>query len=166
MKRIRYLIIGGGMTADAAARAIREADPSGSIGIMSAAPHPPYNRPPLSKGLWKGDGPGKEGRGTDKIGVELRLARHATSAATRQKLGTDDRGSVVSYEKLLLATGGTPRRLPMQTGQIIYYRTFDDYLRLRALANEKLRFAVLGGGFIGSEIAAALRVVGRDLTML
>jgi len=166
MKSIRYLIIGGGMTADAAARAIRESDPSGSIGIMSDDPHPPYNRPPLSKGLWKGDDPEKVWRGTDKIGVELRLARHATAVNTKQKLVTDDRGSVVSYEKLLLATGGTPRRLPMQTGQIIYYRTFDDYLRLRALANEKLRFAVLGGGFIGSEIAAALRLVGRDVTML
>jgi len=166
MKSIRYLIIGGGMTADAAARAIRESDPSGSIGIMSDDPHPPYNRPPLSKGLWKGDDPEKVWRGTDKIGVELRLARHATALNTKQKLVTDDRGNVVSYEKLLLATGGTPRQLPMQTGQIIYYRTFDDYLRLRALANEKLRFAVLGGGFIGSEIAAALRLVGRDVTML
>jgi len=166
MKSVRYLIIGGGMTADAAARAIRESDPSGSIGIMSDDPHPPYNRPPLSKGLWKGDDPEKVWRGTEKIGVELRLARHATAVNTKQKLVTDDRGKVVSYEKLLLATGGTPRRLPMQTGQIIYYRTFDDYLRLRALANEKLRFAVLGGGFIGSEIAAALRVVGRDVTML
>ncbi len=166
MKSIRYLIIGGGMTADAAARAIRESDPSGSIGIMSDDPHPPYNRPPLSKGLWKGDDPEKVWRGTDKIGVELRLARHATAVNTKQKTVTDDRGNVVSYEKLLLATGGTPRRLAMQTGQIIYYRTFDDYLRLRALANEKLRFAVLGGGFIGSEIAAALRTVGRDVTML
>jgi len=166
MKSVRYLIIGGGMTADAAARAIRESDPSGSIGIMSDDPHPPYNRPPLSKGLWKGDDPEKVWRGTDKIGVELRLARHATAVNTKQKTVTDDRGNVVSYEKLLLATGGTPRRLAMQTGQIIYYRTFDDYLRLRALANEKLRFAVLGGGFIGSEIAAALRMVGRDVTML
>jgi NADPH-dependent 2,4-dienoyl-CoA reductase/sulfur reductase-like enzyme len=166
MKSVRYLIIGGGMTADAAARAIRESDPNGSIGIMSDDPHPPYNRPPLSKGLWKGDDPEKVWRGTDKIGVELRLARHATAVNPKQKTVTDDRGNVVSYEKLLLATGGTPRRLPMQTGQIIYYRTFDDYLRLRALANEKLRFAVLGGGFIGSEIAAALRLVGRDVTML
>ncbi len=166
MKSVRYLIIGGGMTADSAARAIRDSDPNGSIGIMSDDPHPPYNRPPLSKGLWKGDDPEKVWRGTDKIGVELRLARHATAVNTKQKTVTDDRGNVVSYEKLLLATGGTPRRLPMQTGQIIYYRTFDDYLRLRALANEKLRFAVLGGGFIGSEIAAALRLVGRDVTML
>jgi len=163
----RYLIIGGGMTADAAARAIRESDPSGSLGIISAEPHPPYNRPPLSKGLWKGDDPEKTvWRGTDRIGAELRLGRRATAVNTKQKTVTDDRGNVLSYDKLLLATGGTPRRLPLQTGQIIYYRTFDDYRRLRALANEKLRFAVLGGGFIGSEIATALRIVGRDVTMI
>lgn len=162
-----YLIVGGGMTADAAARAIRESDPSGSIGMMSDEPHPPYNRPPLTKGLWKGDDPEKVvWRGTDKIGVELLLGRRATAVNSKQKTVTDDRGNVVTYDKLLLATGGTPRRLPTQTGQIIYYRTFDDYLRLRALANEQRRFVVLGGGFIGSEIAAALRIVGRDVTML
>jgi len=167
MTSYRYLIIGGGMTADAAARAIRESDANGSIGIISADPHPPYNRPPLSKGLWKGDDPEKVvWRGTDKVGAELRLGRRATAVNTKQKTVTDDRGNVLSYDKLLLATGGTPRRLPLQTGQIIYYRTFDDYRRLRALANEKLRFAVLGGGFIGSEIAAALRIVGRDVTMI
>ena len=59
MKSYRYLIVGGGMTADAAARAIREVDSTGSIGIISDDPHPPYNRPPLSKGLWKGDDPEK-----------------------------------------------------------------------------------------------------------
>lgn len=167
MTSYRYLIVGGGMTADAAARAIRENDAGGSIGIISADPHPPYNRPPLSKGLWKGDDPEKTlWRGTDKITVDLRLGRRVTAINTKQKTVTDDRGNVITYEKLLLATGGTPRHLPMQTGQIIYYRTFDDYTRLRALAGQKLRFAVLGGGFIGSEVAAALRIVGRDVTML
>ena len=167
MTSYRYLIIGGGMTADAAARAIRESDPTGPIGIISDDPHPPYNRPPLSKGLWKGDDPAKTvWRGTDAIGVDLRLGRRVTAIHTKQKTITDDRGTVIAYEKLLLATGGTPRRLPMQTGQIIYYRTFDDYTRLRALANERLQFVVLGGGFIGSEVAAALRIVGRDVTMI
>ncbi|OLC69186.1 MAG: pyridine nucleotide-disulfide oxidoreductase [Gemmatimonadetes bacterium 13_1_40CM_4_69_8] len=155
------------MTADAAARAIRESDANGSLGIISDDPHPPYNRPPLTKGLWKGDDPAKTvWRGTDKLHVDLRLGRRATAIETRQKTVTDDHGDVFTYDKLLLATGGTPRRLPGQTGRIIYYRTFDDYLRLRALANEKLRFVVLGGGFIGSEIAAALRIVGREVTMI
>jgi len=167
VNNFRYLIIGGGMTADAAARAVRESDADGSIGIISADPHPPYNRPPLSKGLWKGDDPEKTlWRGTDKINVDLALGRRVTAINPKQKTVTDDRGNAITYEKLLLATGGTPRRLPMQTGQIIYYRTFDDYTRLRALADQKLRFAVLGGGFIGSEVAAALRLVGRDVTMI
>src|SRR5436190_7334180 len=148
MTSSKYLIVGGGMTADAAARAIRETDPKGSIAILSAETHPPYNRPPLSKGLWKGDDPAKTvWRGTDTIGIELRLGRRATAINTKQKTVIDDRGNALSYEKLLLATGGTPRRLPLQTSQIIYYRTFADYTRLRALANEKLRFVVLGGGF-------------------
>src|SRR2546430_15800358 len=111
MKSYRYLIVGGGMTADAAARAIREVDSTGSIGIISDDPHPPYNRPPLSKGLWKGDDPEKTvWRGTDTIGAELRLGRRATAINTTQKTVTDDRGNILSYEKLLLATGGTPRR--------------------------------------------------------
>ena len=154
------------MTADAAARAIRAADATGSIGLISADPHPPYARPPLSKGLWKGDPEESVWKGTEKIGVDLRLGRRATAINPQQRTVTDDRGNVASYEKLLLATGGTPRRLPLQTEQIIYYRTYDDYRRLRALANEKLKFLVLGGGFIGSEIAAALRMAGRDVTML
>jgi 3-phenylpropionate/trans-cinnamate dioxygenase ferredoxin reductase component len=166
MTSYRYLIIGGGMTADAAARAIRAADSSGSIGIISSDTHPPYNRPPLSKGLWKGESEDKVWRGTETVGVDLRLGRRATAINTTKKTVTDDRNNVVSYDKLLLATGGTPRRLPLPSEQIIYYRTYDDYRRLRALANEKLKFLVLGGGFIGSEVAAALRMAGCDVTML
>ncbi len=166
MSDFRYLIIGGGMTADAAARAIRAADANGSIGIMSSEPHPPYARPPLSKGLWKGEPEDAIWKHTETAAVELRLGRRVTAIHPQQKTVTDDRGDTVSYEKLLLATGGTPRRLPLPTEQIIYYRTYDDYRRLRALANEKLKFLVLGGGFIGSEVAAALRMAGRDVTML
>src|SRR5258705_837581 len=65
MKHYPYLIIGGGMTGDAAARAIRAADPSSAVGLISAEPHPPYARPPLSKGLWKGDPESGIWRGTD-----------------------------------------------------------------------------------------------------
>ena len=161
-----YLIVGGGMTADAAARAIRESDPAAGIGLISAEPHPPYARPPLSKGLWKGDPEAAIWKNTETAGVELRLDRRVTAIDAKGKSVTDERGDTVTYGKLLLATGGTPRRLPLDTEQIIYFRTYDDYRRLRALANERLRFAVLGGGFIGSEIAAALKTAGRDVVML
>lgn len=154
------------MTADAAARAIRAADPAAAVGLISAEPHPPYARPPLSKGLWKGDPESGIWRGTETAGVDLRLGRRVTAIDAKGTTVTDDRGDAVGYGKLLLATGGTPRRLPLDTGQIIYFRTYDDYRRLRALANERLRFAVLGGGFIGTEIAAALRTAGRDVVML
>ena len=162
----RYLIVGGGMTGAAAAAALRDADPAGSVGLISSEQHPPYARPPLTKGLWKGDPESGIWRGTDKLGVDLRLGRRAASLDARAKTVTETGGDVISYDKLLLATGGTPRRLPLETDEIIYYRTYDDYRKLRALANEQRRFAVLGGGFIGSEIAAALRLVGRDVTML
>ncbi|HMJ57767.1 MAG TPA: FAD-dependent oxidoreductase [Gemmatimonadales bacterium] len=167
MKHYPYLIIGGGMTADAAARAIRAADPSGAVGLISAEAQAPYARPPLSKGLWKGDPESGIWRGTDTIGADLRLGRRVTAIDAKKRTVTDDRGDVVSYDKLLLATGGTPRRLPFGGNkQIIYYRTYDDYRRLHALAQEQLHFAVLGGGFIGSEVAAALRIAGRDVVML
>ena len=161
-----YLIVGGGMTADAAAKAIRAADPKGSIGLVSADPHPPYDRPPLSKALWKGDPEEKIWRKTDETGAVLHLGRRVSAIDPRGKRATDESGETYGYGKLLLATGGTPRRLKLDTEQIIYFRTYDDYLRLHALAQEQLRFAVLGGGFIGSEIAAALRMAGREVVML
>jgi len=161
-----YLIVGGGMTADAAARAIREADPKAPIGLISAEAHPPYNRPPLSKALWKGDPESSIWRGTDQAGVDLLLGRRVTAIDPAARTVSDHTGQSLRFGKLLLATGGTPRRLSLGTDQVIYYRTYDDYRRLRELAGHDLRFAVIGGGFIGSEIAAALRLQGRTVTML
>jgi NADPH-dependent 2,4-dienoyl-CoA reductase/sulfur reductase-like enzyme len=70
------------------------------------------------------------------------------------------------YDKLLLATGGTPNHLPFGNGNIIYYRTFQDYQHLRALTEQGDRFVVIGGSFIGSELAAALTIVGKKVTMI
>jgi NADPH-dependent 2,4-dienoyl-CoA reductase/sulfur reductase-like enzyme len=153
------------MTADAAAHAIREVDANATVGLISAETHPPYARPPLSKGLWKGDAESSIWRGTESTGADLRLGRRVTAIDAVRKTVTDDCGDAVTYGKLLLATGGAPRRLPVES-EIIYFRTYDDYRRLRVLANEPLRFAVVGGGFIGTEIAAALNMAGRDVVML
>jgi NADPH-dependent 2,4-dienoyl-CoA reductase/sulfur reductase-like enzyme len=76
----------------------------------------------------------------------------------------DDRGEAYGYERLLLATGGRPRRLPFGGERVVYFRTLGDYRRLRAV--EGLRAAVIGGGFIGSEIAAALAQTGKEVTLL
>src|SRR4029077_6423470 len=161
-----YLIIGGGMTADAAAHGIHEADPAGSVGIIGAEPHPPYDRPPLSKALWKGEPEEKIWRKTKDTGAALEVGRWVTAIDPRGHGASDDRGTTYRFKKLLLATGGTPRRLPLKTDQIIYFRTLDDYRRLHALAAHDVRFLVMGGAFIGSEVAAALRMQGRNVTML
>jgi len=166
MPAYTYVIVGGGMTADAAAQAIREADPAGSIGVIAAEPHPPYDRPPLSKALWKGEPEEKIWRKTAATGAELHLGRRIGGLDLAAHQATDDQGTKYGFRKLLLATGGAPRRLPLETDQIIYFRTLEDYRRLRALAGTSVRFGVIGGGFIGSEVAAALRLQGRDVTML
>src|SRR2546430_7891297 len=117
-----YVIVGGGMTADAAAQAIGEAVPAGTIGLISAEPHPPYDRPPLSKALWKGEPEEKIWRKTASTGAELHLGRRIGAIDVRAHQVTDDRGTRYRFTKLLLATGGTPPPLPPKTGQIIYYR--------------------------------------------
>src|SRR5256885_11372326 len=166
MTNYQYLIVGGGMTAAAAADGIREVDSTGSIGLISAEPDPPYNRPPLSKALWKGEPLESIWRGTEARGAELHLGRRAVTLDLDTKRVTDDRNTVHRFDTLLLATGGTPRRLPQDGGKVIYFRTVGDYQRLRALAEDPRRFLVLGGGFIGTEVAAALRMQRREVVML
>ena len=166
MAHYNYLIAGGGMTAAAAAHSIREVDAPGAIAVIGAEPDPPYNRPPLSKGLWKGEAEETIWRNPDLVGVTLHLGRRVVSLDPRGKRLSDDRGTMHTFDRLLLATGGTPRRLPFESDKIIYFRTLADYRRLRTLAAQSHRFAVVGGGFIGSEVAAALRMQGCDVVML
>ena len=166
MLHYRYLIIGGGMTGDAAVRGIRELDPDGTVGMIGDETDMPYARPPLTKGMWKGRPFERIWRGTDKLNVEFHLGRHATQLDPSTKLIRDDKGDEYSYDRLLLATGGTPNQLPFGKEDIIYYRTLQDYLRLRKLSEQYQNFVVIGGGFIGSEIAAALAMQGKQVTMI
>lgn len=164
-KNYRYLIVGGGMTADAAMHGIRERDNTGTIAVLCGENHLPYDRPPLSKKLWSGKPLDSIWRKTSETGAELLLDTRAVSGDIAGKTITDNRGQVYGYEKLLLATGGTPRRLPSADDGVIYFRTLDDYQQLRALADRKAEFVVIGGGFIGSEITAALAMNGCRVTM-
>lgn len=166
MADARYLIVGGGMTADAAVRGIRELDSDGAIRILSAEPDAPYARPPLTKALWKGEPLDSIWKHTDEHGVDLLLATRAAKLEVAQKKVSDERGVEHRYDRLLLATGGAPRHLPGDNDGVIYFRTVQDYRRVRALADEHKRFVVIGGGFIGSEIAAALAMNGCEVTML
>jgi NADPH-dependent 2,4-dienoyl-CoA reductase/sulfur reductase-like enzyme len=166
MKHYQYLILGGGLAGDAAVRGIRQLDPNGSIGMLSMEPDPPYTRPYLSKGLWKGKPLEKIWRNTQDLGAEIYLGVKATRLDPTSKTILDVQGEEYSYDKLLLATGGAPARLPFGGEGIIYYRNFRDYQRLRTLTENSERFLVIGGGFIGSEIAAALTMTGKKVTMV
>ncbi|MCB0173673.1 MAG: FAD-dependent oxidoreductase [Anaerolineae bacterium] len=164
--KFKYLIIGGGMTASAAVESIRTIDKGGTIGLISAESYTPYDRPPLSKGLWQDTDIDDIWRKCKERNVEFFLKRLAVEINPSQKMVIDQQDDTYSYEKLLLATGGTPRRLPFGDGNIIYYRTLADYKRLRELADRYNRFAVIGGGFIGAEIAAALAMNDKQVTMI
>jgi 3-phenylpropionate/trans-cinnamate dioxygenase ferredoxin reductase component len=166
MPQYNYLIIGGGMTADAAVQGIREADPNGSIGIISAEADAPYNRPPLTKGLWKDQSPDSIWRSEAKQKAQLHLEREVRALNLWARQVTDNHGDTYTFEKLLLATGGRPRRFSFGGEGVIYYRTLADYRRLRSLTDKGSRFVVVGGGFIGSELAAALAMNGKKVTLV
>ncbi|HWB55017.1 MAG TPA: FAD/NAD(P)-binding oxidoreductase [Tepidisphaeraceae bacterium] len=169
-----YLIVGGGLAGVSAIEGIRQLDAKASILLIGAEAEAPYDRPPLSKQLWTG------GKKLDEIfvhpqafyaqqGVELRLETVVTELDLTRHLVRDQSGGQFEYRKLLIATGGTPRRLTIPGGDLQglnYYRTVDDYRHLRAAAVEGKSAVVIGGGFIGSEIAAALCMNDVSVTMI
>lgn len=161
-----YLIIGGGMTAAAAAQGIHEVDVNGTIGILSAENHLPYNRPPLTKKLWQGK---PEDSVWSKIPAErldLILGCRVVSIDPPNKQVRDENGKTYTYQRLLIATGGTPRKLPFAPEETCYYRTLDDYHTVRGWTQPGARIGVIGGGFIGSEIAASLAANGAAPVMV
>ncbi len=166
MTHYKYLIIGGGMTADSAVSGIRERDSKGSIALISSEADAPYDRPPLTKGLWKDKPLDSIWRKTAQQNVDLHLGRTVEAIDPGGRSVTDTGGNVYTYDKLLLVTGGSPRQLPFGGEQILYFRTVADYRRLREMCARGERFAVIGGGFIGSELAAALAMNKKKVVML
>jgi 3-phenylpropionate/trans-cinnamate dioxygenase ferredoxin reductase subunit len=166
MADFRYVIVGGGMTADAAVQGIREVDPAGSIALYSDEPVPPYDRPPLTKALWHGKPLEEIWRSPERRRAELRLGSRIARLDLGARTVIDGSGARVSYERLLLATGGRPRTLKGACDGIIYFRTIDDFRRLRELAVPGRRIAVIGGGFIGSELAAAIAGAGCSAALV
>ncbi len=167
MNLCKYLIIGGGMTADAAVKGIREVDERGDITVVGDDPYPPYQRPPLSKGLWTGKKSVDDlWCGTAERGAEILPGRRVLSIDTGNHEATDDAGTVYRYERLLLATGTTPNRLPFAGADIVYFRTFSDFHKLHAATDSKGPFVMFGAGFIATEIAAALALKECDVTLI
>jgi NADPH-dependent 2,4-dienoyl-CoA reductase/sulfur reductase-like enzyme len=139
--------------------------PDASILLLSADPDAPYDRPPLSKGLWTGAVP-EPTRPVLPAGARVVHGRSAVALDTAAHLVTDDSGASWHYRRLLLATGGEPRRLGEPAERILHFRTLADYHRLRNATREGSRVIVIGGGFLGAELAAALTLTGRRVVLL
>lgn len=154
------------MAADSAAHGIRELDATGAIGLLSAESDPPYDRPPLSKGVWKDKPLDSVWRDTASQKADLHLGCRIEALDLSARKVTDQNGKSYTFDKLLLGTGARPRHLAISCDEVIYYRTVADYRRLHELSQKKERFAVIGGGFIGSEIAAALAMHHRKVFLV
>lgn len=164
-----YLIVGGGMVADSAAKAAHELDADANIGIIGADSDPPVARPALSKKLWTDsdfDFDQAWLRTAEQTGADVITGITVDSIDPANHQVSAD-GTTVAYRRLLLATGSTPKRMDLPSDdRIIFYRTADDYRRLRRLSGQQRRIAVVGGGYIGSELAAALVQNDTEVTMI
>src|SRR6476661_10376643 len=161
-KTYDYVIVGAGVAAASAVKGIRSGDSSGTVAVLGSEPDPPVYRPELSKDLWLKDGRSLDdaslaGDLEDDEHVDLVLDTTVTEIDPDGHVVRLADGSSVGYGKLLLATGAEPRTLNIDPGpRVVYYRTAADYERLRAVAEKGSHVAVVGGGYIGSEIASAL----------
>lgn len=162
---VEHLIIGAGLAGAEAATGIAEVAPDASVVLLSAERDTPYDRPPLSKGLWTGAVP-EPTRPALPAGATVVRGRMALALDAAARLVTDDAGESWHYRRLLIATGGEPRRLGEPAERIIHFRTLADYHRLREGTREGSRVVVVGGGFLGAELAAALTLTGRRVVLL
>ena len=170
MKRSRIVVIGGGAGSAAAVAELRKQGFDGSLTLVSAENTVPYERPPLSKGFLLGTSgqvPVKDAAWYEQASVELILGSRATGLDPAARTVTLSGGAVLGYDQLLLATGVRPRVLPGLDGDgVCYLRTGEDAAALRDRMTAAGHVAVLGGGFIGCEVAAAAIRLGKRATIL
>jgi 3-phenylpropionate/trans-cinnamate dioxygenase ferredoxin reductase subunit len=166
------VIIGAGECGGRAALTLRELGYDGPVTLVGDEPHLPYERPPLSKDAMVADAPAvkaiaSEADLADKAIAHLRPVTVAAVDRAARLVKLAD-GGELAYEKLLLATGATPRKLPMPGlgRRCVYLRTFGDALAIRQHLKPQSSIAVVGGGFIGLELAASARKLGADVTVI
>ena len=174
MPPYKYVLIGGGIAAGRACEGIRRLDAQGSIALVTAERHLPYQRPPLSKGYLAGkEGPDKvylrESDYYAQNKIELISGLRASKLDPAGRTVTVEDGRTLGYEKLLLATGGSAIRLPLPGADlpgVFTLRTIDDAEAIRQLARPGARALVIGGSFIGSEVASTLTQLGLAVAMV
>jgi 3-phenylpropionate/trans-cinnamate dioxygenase ferredoxin reductase component len=169
-----FVIVGAALAGAKTAEALREEGFGGQIVLIGAERHHPYDRPPLSKEYLQGAA-GRETIFVHEDGwyaehaVDLRLGTTVTGVDRGSRQVTLAGGERLGYDKLLLATGSVPRRLPVPGADadgVLYLRTADDSDRLREVLGTASRVAVVGAGWIGLEVTAAARNAGVDVTVV
>ena len=171
--RETFAIVGAGLAAGRAVQELRESGFEGHIVLYGAEAHPPYERPPLSKGYLMGNDdfesavvqPLEWYRDRD---IDLRLSTTVTAIDPPSRTLTTN-GGPQRYDKLLLATGARPRRLATadeSDAPVTYLRTIEDAARIKSLLRLGGRLVIVGGGWIGLEVAAAARASGAHVTVL
>lgn len=169
----RVVIVGGGGTGDACAFALRKRGFDGDITILSADHDRPYDRPYLSKEFLRGevDVPKvflhDEGAYAQER-IELRLEQRVTGGSLAERMLTLAGGDDVRFDVLVLGLGGTPRRLPNvpDAGNVRTLRSLRDSDNLRAALKSANRVLLVGAGFIGAEVAASARQLGKEVLLL
>jgi len=168
-----FVVVGGGLTAAKAVEELRSAGYDGDVVVFGEEHHLPYERPPLSKGYLLGDDELESAfvhdpDWYDQNDVDLRLGQRVTGLDTAAKVVRTDAGDQ-AYDKLLLATGSTPRHLAMADDSgapVAYLRTIEDSQHLKETFASGTSVAIIGAGWIGLETASAARKAGADVTVL
>jgi len=169
-----FVVVGGGQAAGEAIRALRAGGFAGRLVLVGEERQLPYERPPLSKEILKGEAAAASCVMIDEpmaasFALETLLGRRAVALDRAGRRVTLDDGSSLSYDRLLLATGSRLRRLAVpgtELGGLLYLRTLEDALTLRRAFAGAGRLAVVGGGFIGLEVASAASAAGLDVVVL
>lgn len=170
----RIVIVGGGLAGAKAAEALRDGGFDGDLTIVGAEAERPYERPPLSKEVLRGEKDRESARVHEEgfyeaRDIALRLGDAAAALDVTARTVTLGGGDVLAWDRLLLATGAEPRRLPVPGGDlpgVLTLRTLADSDRLREVARSGGRLVVIGAGWIGCEAAASARELGAEVTVV
>jgi NADPH-dependent 2,4-dienoyl-CoA reductase/sulfur reductase-like enzyme len=174
MESVKYLLIGGGLASNRAAKTLRQKDPEGSICIVGEEAHIPYNRPPLSKEYLRKENSREklfydQKEYYEEKSIELKLGCHATELNLTNRTVNFEGGDGIEFEKAFIATGGRPVKLNLPGGDLdgIYYlRNLDDTEAISAEAQSGKSAMIVGGGFIGLEVAASLAQMGLEVHVI
>jgi 3-phenylpropionate/trans-cinnamate dioxygenase ferredoxin reductase subunit len=171
---LSVVVVGAGLAGGNAALELKRLEPNAHVTLVGAEPHPPYQRPPLSKGFLRGTeafedalvAPPSE---YERLRIDLMLGRRVVKLEPENKRIHLDGDEVIGYDRVLIATGGRKRRLTFPGAElegVLDLRTVEDSERIQAAARAGRRVLVIGLGFIGCEVAASLRMLGLEVTAI